>query len=117
MLQINNGCFRKTVLVGFQCEPVDLDVNEVSFDEEQDIPNTHVKSRKCQSVSEWCRCGKFGIMDTNVECLSCGEVEAFGYSQLLNMRYDDRNAVTEIVSTTVLQLFIIWTPAQIMEHI
>ena len=36
--------------------------------------------------------------------LSCGEVEALGYFQLLDMRYDDRSVVTERVSTTVLQL-------------
>ena len=42
-------------------------------------------------------------MHTNVEYLSCGEVEALGYFQLSDMRYDDRN-VTKIVSTTVLQL-------------
>ena len=45
-------------LVGFQYEPVSLDVNEKCFEEEQDIPNTSEKSRKSQSVTEWCRCGK-----------------------------------------------------------
>ena len=45
-------------LVGFQYEPVSLDVNEVCFEEEQDIPNTREKSRKSQSVTEWYRCGK-----------------------------------------------------------
>ena len=44
-------------LVGFQYEPVSLDVNEVCFEGEQDIPNTREKSRKSQSVTEWCRCG------------------------------------------------------------
>ena len=39
--------------------------------------------------------------------LSCGEVEALGYFQLLDMRYDDKNIVTEKVSTTVLQLYLI----------
>ena len=34
-------------------------------------------------------------MDANVECLGCNEVEDFGYFQLLVMRYDDRNVVTE----------------------
>ena len=43
-------------------------------------------------------------MDTNVECLICGEVEALGYFQIMDMRYDDRNAVAERVSTAVLQL-------------
>ena len=64
-------------LVGFWYEPVSLDVNKVCFDEEQDIPNTRKKSRKSQSVSEWCRCGECGVMDTNVECLSCGKVFFF----------------------------------------
>ena len=32
--------------VGFEYEPVTLDVNEVCFNEEQDIPNTREKSRK-----------------------------------------------------------------------
>ena len=45
-------------LVEFQYEPVSLDVNEVCFKKEQDIPYTREKSRKCQSVTEWCRCGK-----------------------------------------------------------
>ena len=31
------------VLVGFQYEPVSLDVNRVCFKEEQDIPNMHEK--------------------------------------------------------------------------
>ena len=77
-------------LVGFQYEPGSFDVNEVYFEEEQDIPNTREKSRKSQSVTERCRCGKWGVMHTNVEYLSCGEVEALGYFQLLHMRYDDR---------------------------
>ena len=46
-------------------------------------------------------------MHTNVEYLSCGEVEALGCFQLSDMRYDDRNMVTERVSTTVLQLYLI----------
>ena len=46
------------LLVGFQYEPVTLDVNEVCFVEEQDIRNACEKSRKSQSVTEWCRCGK-----------------------------------------------------------
>ena len=35
-----------------------------------------------------------------------------GYFQLSDMRYNDRNVVTKRVSTTVLQLYIIRTPAQ-----
>ena len=46
-------------------------------------------------------------MHTNVEYLSCGEVEALGYFQLLDMRYDDRNLVTKSVRTTVLQLYLV----------
>ena len=37
-------------LVGFQYEPVSLDVNEVCFEEEQDIPNTREKSRKVKAL-------------------------------------------------------------------
>ena len=48
----------KMSLKGFQFETVSLDVNEVCFEEEQDIPNTREKSWKSQSVTEWCRCGK-----------------------------------------------------------
>ena len=70
------------VLLGFQYEPVSLDLNEVCFHEEQDTSNTREKSRKSQSVTEWCRCWKFGVVDTNVECLSCSEVEAWEYFQL-----------------------------------
>ena len=50
--------------------------------EEQDSPNTREKARQSQSVPEWCRCMKLGIMHTNFEYLSCGEVEAS------DMRYD-----------------------------
>ena len=45
-------------LVGFQYEPVSLDLNEIFFKEEQDILNTREKSRKSQSVTDWCRYGK-----------------------------------------------------------
>ena len=68
-------------LVGFQDEPVSLDVNEVCFEEEQDIPNTR-ENLKSQRVTEWCRCVKGGVMQTNVEYLSCGEIEALEYVQL-----------------------------------
>ena len=61
--------------------------------------------------------GKWDVMHTNAEYLSCSEVEALRYFQLSDMRYDDRNVVTERVSTTVLQIYLIWTPAQILEHI
>ena len=57
-------------------EPVSLDVNKVCFEEEQDIPNTRQKSRKSQSLTKWCRCGKRDVIHKNNECLSCSEVEA-----------------------------------------
>ena len=99
---INNSYFSKMALAGLQYEPVSLDGNKVCFDEEQEIPNTHEKPRKSQSVAEWCRCGKCGVMDTNVEYVSCSKVGAFGYFQLSDMIYDDRNVITERVSSTVL---------------
>ena len=40
-------------LAEFQYEPVSLGVNEVCFEEEQDIPNKREKSRKSQSVCKW----------------------------------------------------------------
>ena len=49
-------------LVGVQYEPVNLDGNEAWFEEGQDISKTREKSRKTQSVAEWCRCGKWGVM-------------------------------------------------------
>ena len=47
-----------------------LDIKEAYFDEELYITNMHEESRKNQTVSEWCwcRCGKFVVMDINVEC-------------------------------------------------
>ena len=54
--------------------------------------------------------------DANIVYLSCGEVEVLGYFQLSDMRQDDRNVITEKVSTTALQLYSIATPAQILEH-
>ena len=66
-----------------------------------------------EKVAEWCRCEKWGVMPTNIEYLSCGEVEALVYFQSSDMRYHNRNMVTERVCTTVLQLHLIWTPAQI----
>ena len=104
-------------LLGFQYEPVSLDVSKVCFEEEQNIPKTREKSRKSWSVTECCRCEKWDLMPTNVGYFSWDEVGALGYFQLSNMRYDDRNVVTEGVSTTVLQLYLIWTPAQILEHV
>ena len=89
------------VSVGFQYTLVSLDVNEVCFDEEQGIFKMREKPRKSQSVNEWCRCEKSGLMDTNVKCLSCGKVDGLAYFQLSDMR------VFEIVSTTVHQLYLI----------
>ena len=83
-------------LVGFQYEPVSLDVNEIFFKEKPDIPNSSENSRKSQ-----------GGIHKNVTYLSCGEVEALGCFQLLDMRYGDRNMVTERVGITVLQLYLI----------
>ena len=60
-------------LVGFQYQ--------VCFNEKQDTFNTREKSRKSHSVTEWCRCEKCGVMDTNVKCLSFGEVKALEYFQ------------------------------------
>ena len=76
----------------------------------QDIPNTREKSRKSQSVTEWCRMREIRSKAlTNVEYLSCGEVETLGYFQLSDMKYDNRNVVTVRVrvSTTVVQLYLI----------
>ena len=42
-------------------------------------------------------------MYTNVEYLSCSQVEALGYLELSDMRYDDRNVVTERVGRIVLK--------------
>ena len=42
-------------------------------------------------------------MHTSVECLSCDEVEALGHFQLSDMRYENRNVVTERVIATVLK--------------
>ena len=92
MLQISNSYFSKTGLVGFQYKPVRLDVKKVCFDEKKDISNTGEKLRKCQSVTEWCRCGECGVMDTWVLELRWSWV--FGYVWLLDMTYND-NAVTE----------------------
>ena len=54
-------------------------------------------------------------MDTNIKCLSCNEIETLRCSPLLDMRYDDRNEVTERVITSVLQLCLIRISAQIIE--
>ena len=66
-------------LVAFQYEPVNLDLNEICFEEVQNIPNTREKLRKGQSVTEWCRCEKWGIMHTNVKSLSSCFGDTFSY--------------------------------------
>lgn len=68
--------FSKLAL-GFHYEPESLDVNEICFDQEQVIPNTRQKSRISRSVTIWFRRAKCGAMDTNIERLSCGEVQDF----------------------------------------
>ena len=45
------------------------------------------------------------------------KLEALKYFQLSDMRDDDRNVVTERVGATVLQLYLIWTHAQVLEHV
>ena len=81
-------------LVGFQYEPVSLDVNEVCFEEGQDIPNqpnTRETPRKShQMVAKWRRCGKWGVIYTNIKYLSYSEVEDLRYSQLSDMKHDER---------------------------
>ena len=49
--------FIKMALVGFQYEPVSLDVNEVCFEEAVDIPNTRENQGKVKA------------------CLNCADVE------------------------------------------
>ena len=65
-------------LVGFQYEAVSLEVNKVCFNEEQNIPNMHEQSSKIQSVTEWCRYRKCGVMDRNVECAWIAAKLSFG---------------------------------------
>ena len=50
--QINKAYFSKMALVSFQCKPMSLDVSEVCFDQEHDIPNTREQSRKSPSAAE-----------------------------------------------------------------
>ena len=70
---MNRSYFSKMALIGFQYEPVSLDINKVYF-EEKNIPNTRKKSRKNQGITEWCRCGKWAVRHTNIEDLSCLEI-------------------------------------------
>ena len=93
-------------LVGFHYEPTSLDVSKVCFEENR-ISLIHMKNQGKVSVTESCRCGKSDMMHTNVEYLSCGKVEALGYFQLVDMKYNDRNVVAKRVSKTVLKLYLI----------
>ena len=43
------------------------------------------------------RCSKCEVLDTNVECLSCREVEAVEYFKLSGMTYGDTNTVSQSV--------------------
>ena len=56
-------------------------------------------------------------MHGNVEYLIYDKIKALGYFQLSDLRYDDRNMVAERYSATVLQIYLTWTPAQILEHV
>ena len=40
---------------------------------------------------------KYGVMDTNGECLCCHKVEAMEYFKILAMRYHDTNTITQRV--------------------
>ena len=40
---------------------------------------------------------KYGVMNTNGECLCCHKAEAMEYFKLLAMRYCDTNTVTQRV--------------------
>ena len=87
-------------LVKFQYQSVSSDVNKVCFEEEQDISNTREKlKKKVQAL--------LNGVDVGNEALMHSEVEALGYVQLSDMKYDDRNVVNQRVSTTALQLYLI----------
>ena len=59
------------------------------------MPNTHEESRKNQSVTKWYGCGKCGVMETNIECLCCCQVEAVEYFKLSNVGCGDMSPVTQ----------------------
>ena len=97
-----------------------------------DIPNTHEKLTKNQSAIEWYRCGKCEAkMDKNVECLlalpqsrSCGILWIVGYeiwwyecshSESLSCQWNSSFLLK--LQTAVLQLYLIWTPAQCLRRI
>ena len=61
--------------------------------------------KECVNVVSYVKNGN--ECTANINC----KVEPLGYFQLLDILFDDRNAVTERVSTTFLQLYLIWTPA------
>ena len=66
----------KNLVLGFQNETESFDVKEIYFHQ---ISQTRMKSKKNQSVTKWCRCGKYGVMDTNVKRLCYLEVGALEY--------------------------------------
>ena len=53
-------------------------ISKVCFDEEPDIPIRPEESRKNQSVTEWCRHGKIGVMGKNTERFCCHGVKSQG---------------------------------------
>ena len=59
--------------------------------------NPYEKSRINQFNTEWCGCGKCGVMDTNIKCLWCHKIKALVYFKLFDMRYSETNAVTQRV--------------------
>ena len=50
-----------------------------------------------KSVTEWYRCGKYGAINEDIECLCCHKVKAVEYFEFLGMRYGDMIAVTRRV--------------------
>lgn len=81
-----------------------LDVIKICVDEET--------SRESQKDNEWHGCGKSEVIETNIKCTTQVEVEILEYFKLLDMRNNDRNAVTKKVNTEVSQLYLISTTAQ-----
>ena len=57
--------------------------------------------KECVNVVSYVKNGN--ECTANINC----KVEPLGYFQLLDISFDDRNAVTERVSTTFLQLYLI----------
>ena len=107
-------------LVGFQYEHVSLDVNEVYFEQNKNrisliIHEKNQRKRYWKISSVNVTRSAVSLMKNFLFC-AVG-VEALGYFQLSNRRYDDGDMVTERVRTRVLQLYLILTPKQILEHV